>query len=56
MPRGIDPAPTSSVNNADPPSKRGIATTPPNDRVFGPGPLGRGVTVTTSEPGGSLPR
>jgi hypothetical protein len=56
MPRGIDPAPTTSVNNAVPASKRGIDPAPTNNVVFGPGSNSRGVTVTTSEPGGTLPR
>lgn len=56
MPRGIEPtAPTSSVNPAVPASSRGIGAAPSDAVVFGT-PVGRGVTVTTSEPGGTLPR
>jgi hypothetical protein len=57
MPRGIEPtSPTSSINPVDQSSKRGVSAAVSADIVFGPGSNSRGVTVTTSEPGGTLPR
>jgi hypothetical protein len=57
MPRGIDPAPITSLNPADPTSKKGIENPAPAAAyVFGPGPLGRGISPTTNEIGGTLPR
>jgi hypothetical protein len=56
MPRGIEPtSPTSSINPIDHTSKRGVSATVSDAIVFGT-PVGRGVTVVPSEPGGTLPR
>jgi hypothetical protein len=55
MPRGVDPAPTTSIDSTLA-SKRGVSSAVPAAIVFGPGPYGRGISIAPSEPGGSLPR
>jgi hypothetical protein len=55
MPRGIESIPIAGKPGCEA-NPKGVDPAPATDKVFGPGPLGRGVTVTTSEPGGTLPR
>jgi hypothetical protein len=54
MPRGIDPAPKTSLNSADQTTKLGVSAAVSTLIVYGP--TARGISTVPDEPGGVLPR